>query len=206
MRILSASTALTRYRVNGKLDQPVYEFIGKALTANSIPEIDESASGKVVGWTCFENPYRPEFAGSSFVYGAYFVFSLRIDRKVLSPKVIQKYIALETEKRLKQSGRDFLSANEKKMIKDHVINLLNLRIPATPNIYDVMWSHDEQTLLFFTTLKTANEELETLFLKSFKLSLIRLFPYTLADLHIGLSDSQKDRLAKISPSEFEVSG
>jgi len=206
MGILSASTSFTRYRVNGKPDQPVYEFIGKALTANAILESDESVSGRVVGWTSFENPYRSDFRGSNFVYGAYFVFSLRIDRKVLSPKVVQKYIALETEKRLKQSGREFLSANEKKMVKDHVINLLNLRIPATPNIYDVMWNHDEQTLLFFTTLKTANEELETLFLQSFKLSLIRLFPYTLADLHLGLSDSQKDRLAAMSPSEFEVNG
>jgi DNA recombination-dependent growth factor C len=206
MGILSTSTAVTRYRVNGKPDQPVYEFIGKALTANAIPEIDERVSGKVVGWTSFENPYRADFKGSNFVYGAYFVFSLRIDRKVLSQKVVQKYIALETEKRLKQSGREYLSADEKKTIKDHVINLLNLRIPATPNIYNVMWNPDQETLLYFTALKAANEELETLFLKSFQLSLTRLFPYTLADLQAGLSDSQKDRLAKLSPSEFEVIG
>jgi hypothetical protein len=204
MGLLSTSTSITRYRVNGKPGQPVYEIIGKALTANAIPEIDERVSGKVIGWTSFENPYRSDFEGSNFVYGGYFVFSLRIDRKVLSPKVVQKYIVLETEKRLRQSGREYLSADEKKMVKDHVINLLNLRIPATPNIYNVMWDHDRETLLYFTTLKTANEELETLFRKSFKLSLIRLFPYTLADLHAGLSDSQKDRLAKLSPSDFEV--
>lgn len=206
MSILSTSTSVTRYRVNGKPDHPVYESVGKALKANAIPEIDESVSGKVIGWTSFENPYRSDFQGSSFVYGAYFVFSLRIDRKVVSPKVVQKYIALETEKRLRKSGREFLSADEKKMLKDHVINGLHLRIPATPNIYNVMWDHDAEALLYFTTLKTANEELETLFLKSFKLSLIRLFPYTLADLGAGLSDFQKDQLAKLSPSSFGANG
>ena len=105
-------------------------------------------------------------------------------------------------KRLKRSGREFFSADEKKMIKDHVVNLLNLRIPATPNIYDLIWDHDKDTVWFFTTLKSANEELETLFLKSFKLSLIRLFPYTMADLASDLSDTQKDKLARLSPISF----
>ncbi len=206
MGLLSASTSITRYHVNGKPEIPVYETVGKALKDNAIPEIDERASGKVFGWTSFENPYRSDFRGSSFVYGAYLVFSLRIDQKVVSPKVVQKYVAVETEKRLKKSGREFLSANEKKMVKDHVINLLNLRIPATPSIYNVMWNYEEENLLFFTTLKTANEDLETLFLKSFKLSLIRLFPYTMADITAGLSDSQKNELVKLSSTEFGING
>ena len=72
------------------------------------------------------------------------------------------------------------------MIKDHVINLLNLRIPATPNIYDVIWNYEEASLWFFTNLKAANEELETLFAKSFNLKLIRVFPYTAACTSAGL--------------------
>ena len=92
------------------------------------------------------------------------------------------------------------------MIKDHVVNLLNIRIPATPNIYDLIWDHDKESVWFFTTLKSANEELETLFFKSFKLSLIRLFPYTMADLASKLSDEQKDALAKLSPAVFYKNG
>jgi len=206
MGILSSSTSITRYLIKGKPVIPAYESVEKALKANAIPEIDESVSGKVIGWTSFETPYRADFRGSSFSYGPYFVFSLRIDKKVLSPKIVQKHISLETEKRLKSSGREFFSADEKKMIKDHVVNLLNLRIPATPNIYDLIWDHDKETLWFFTTLKSANEELETLFLKSFKLSLIRLFPYTMADLASDLSSAQKDELAKLSPISFLKNG
>jgi hypothetical protein len=204
MGILSSSTSVTRYHVNGKPDYPVYEFVGNALKANAIPEIDERVSSKTIGWTTFENPYRADFKGSSFAYGRYFVFSLRIDRKVLSPKIVQKYYILEMEKRLKESGREFLTADEKKAVKDHVINILNLRIPATPNIYNVMWDHDAETLLFFTTLKTANEELETLFLKSFKISLIKLIPYTMANIGAGLSDTQKDQLSNLPASPFNT--
>jgi recombination associated protein RdgC len=206
MSLLSSSTSITRYLVKGKLNIPAYESVEKALKANAIPEIDESVSGKVIGWTSFETPYRADFSGSSFSYGPYFVFSLRIDQKILSPKIVQKYVSLETEKRLKRSGREFLSADEKKMIKDHVINLLNLRIPATPNIHDLIWDHDKETVWFFTTLKSAKEELETLFLKSFKLSLTWLFPYTMADLASNLTNAQKDELAKLSPTSFYKNG
>ena len=88
------------------------------------------------------------------------------------------------------------------MLKDHVINILSLRIPATPNIYDVLWNYEEKALWFFTNLKAANEEFESLFSRSFKLTLIRLFPYTAAQLAAGLSHAEQDALAKLSPTQF----
>jgi len=59
-------------------------------------------------------------------------------------------------------------------------------------------------LWFFSNLKAANEELETLFSESFKLSLIRMFPYTAAELDADLTDSERDRLNQISP--FNATG
>jgi len=50
--------------------------------------------------------------------------------------------------------------------------------------------------------KKANEELETLFSKSFRLSMIRIFPYTAADMSSNLTNSQRDELQKISPTPF----
>jgi hypothetical protein len=51
-------------------------------------------------------------------------------------------------------------------------------------------------------MKNANEELETLFKNSFDLALIRLFPYTMADLTAGLSDSERDILNQLSFTHF----
>lgn len=81
-------------------------------------------------------------------------------------------------------------------------NLLR-RIPAIPNVYDLMWNYEDASLWFFSNLKSANEELETLFIKSFGLQLIRLFPYTTADLLAGLSDTQRDLLLKLEPDHFQ---
>jgi hypothetical protein len=75
-------------------------------------------------------------------------------------------------------------------------------MPATPNLYDVVWNYERQQLWFFSNLKSANEDLETLFVRSFRLSLIRLFPYTAAFFNPDLPDTGRDVLAKITPTRF----
>jgi len=202
MGLLSSSVSIMRYRVEGDLDTPVMETVARALKKNSISEIDDHASEITAGWTSFNQPYQPDFKGSSFVFGTYLVFSLRIDKKSISSKIIQKHYTIEMSKKLAASGRAYLSRSEKEMLKDHVVNILSRRIPATPNIYDVLWNYEEGSLWFFSNLKAANEELETLFSRSFKLSLIRLFPYTAAQLTAGLSDSELDMLAELTPTKL----
>ena len=76
------------------------------------------------------------------------------------------------------------------------------RIPSTPNIYDILWDHEQSRVFFFTTQKAANEELETLFSKSFKIKLIRLFPFTMIETDKTFTDAEKDRIALLSSNKF----
>ena len=202
MSLLSNSASITRYKVQGKIKSPVMETVANGLSKNTILEIDNQPSDMAVGWTSFEKPYQPDFSGSLFAYGNYFVFSLRIDKKNIAPKILKKQYTVEAAKRLADSGREYLSKSEKNMIKDNVMNALCLRIPATPNIYDLVWNYEDSSVWFFSNLKAANEELETLFAKSFDLSLIRIFPFTAAYLSSELSDSQRDELQQISSTNF----
>jgi DNA recombination-dependent growth factor C len=202
MGLLSHTVSITRYRVEGNLKKPVLDTVAAGLKAYAIPEIDGDVSEKTVGWTSFEKPFEPDFEGSSFVIGTYFVFALRIDKKTIPSKVLKKHCAIEEAERLAESGRQYLSRNEKNMIREHVTSVLSSRIPATPHVFDLVWNYEERDLCFFSTLKSANEELETMFLKSFQLPLIRLFPYTTADLAMGLSDQQRDVLVNLSTADF----
>ncbi|MGD9136175.1 MAG: exonuclease [Desulfobacterales bacterium] len=201
MSLLSSSASITRYQVHGKIKSSVIETVADGLVKNIISEIDNQPSDMAVGWTSFEKPFQPDFSGSVFVYGNYFVFSLRIDKKNIAPKILKKQYTVEVAKRLADSGREYLSKSEKKMIKDHVMNELCMRIPATPNIYDLVWNYEDSSVWFFSNLKAANEELETLFSKSFDLSLIRIFPFTAAYLSSEISDSQRDKLQQLSPTQ-----
>ncbi len=203
MSLLSASVSITRYNVEGKLKTPVTETVAAALKKNALSEIDDQSAEKVSGWTSFEKPYQPDFSGSNFVYAAYLVFALRIDKKTIPAKLIQKYFMIECARRLAESGRQYLSRNEKQIIKDRVIEALYLKVPAIPHVYDIIWNYEESILWFFSNLKAANEELETLFLRSFNLTLIRLFPYTAAQLSSDLSNTEKDVLLKLTPTSFK---
>ena len=202
MSLTSSSVSITRYNVQGHYKSRVIDTVSDGLKRYTIKDIDQQVLDKAVGWTSFDKPFQPDFSGSNFVYANYFVFSLRIDKKNITAKVLKKHYTIEANRRMMESGRDFLSKAEKKMIKDHVLNALSLRVPATPNVYDVVWNYEAASLLFFSNLKAANEELETLFAKSFGLSIIRIFPYTAADLASNLTDSQRDDLQKISPNQF----
>jgi len=203
MGLLSSRMSITRYQVKGQLDGSVHETVYQGLKKHAIPKIEDDSSEATVGWTSFETPYAPDFEGYSFVFGTHMVFALRIDKKSIPPKLIQKHYALYVAKRLADTGRHYLSGNEKKSIKDHVVNTLVHRIPAAPNVYDVVWEYDTASLWFFSNLKAANEALETLFIKSFNLQLIRLFPYTMADRMAGLSDQERDVLRKLEKRRSE---
>jgi DNA recombination-dependent growth factor C len=138
MSLSSNKVSITQYFVQGKIESPIIETITNGLVNNTISEIDQQVSDRAVGWTSFDKPFQPDFNGSSFVYGNYFVFSLRIDKKNITTKVIKKHYTIEAARRMSESGRDYLSKTEKKLIKDHVLNSLSLRIPATPNLYDIV--------------------------------------------------------------------
>nr|HID58745.1 exonuclease [Desulfobacterales bacterium] len=202
MGLLSSSVSITRYRVEGKLEEPVLETMANGLKRHVISEIDGNVSDETIGWTSFENPFNPKFEGSSFVIGGYFVFSLRIDKKTIPRRVIKKHFDVEVAKQLMKTGAKQLSREEKRRIRQKVEDVLTLQIPATPNIYDVVWQYESSSLWFFSNLKSANEALETLFAKSFNLTLIRLFPFTMADLTAGLSPEERDRLTALSPTSF----
>jgi len=202
MSLLSSSVSITCYKVSGEIQKPVLDTIYSGLARHTIQSIDDEPMEKTIGWTSFKNPYLPDFEGSSFVIGPYLVFSLRLDKKTIPANVIRKNVAVETAKQLNRSGRNYLSTNEKKTIKDQVTASLSRRIPATPNVYDLIWNMEGSRLWFFSNLKTANEALETMFLKSFNLTLIHLFPFTIADQVLGLSDPDRDRLVQLEPTKF----
>ncbi len=201
MGLLSASTSLTRFKVDGKIEDPLLDTIAAGLKNNTIADIDNNPSEQSIGWAGFKDPYQSNFEGSSFMLGTYIVFALRIDKKAIPSKMVQKHFALACTSRLKELGRDFLSANEKRIIKDHVLNMLNLKMPSTPNVYDVVWQYEKGELWFFSNLKGANEALETLFLRSFGVSLVRCIPYTMAALDNRLSTRHLDALAKLTADQ-----
>jgi DNA recombination-dependent growth factor C len=202
MQLLSSTLSLTRYRVQGRPADPVMDTIRNGLKNNMIREIDNEPAEKSIGWTESSRPFSPDFETADFVFGTHFVFSLRIDKKSVPAKIVAKHVNVASARRLAETEQKQLSKNEKRQIKEEVLQRLYTRVPSTPNIYDLAWDMENQVLWFFSNLKEANEELETLFSKSFRISIIRMFPYTEADLASDISDNQRDALKQCGPAIF----
>ena len=202
MGLISSTHSVARYHIDGKIEGLINEKVRKGLIKYSIPKIENEYDEISAGWAPLESPYNPDFERFSFIFGTYFVFSLRVDKKSIPVKLIQKYMALEIEKKKEKSGRDFISKNEKSELKEHVTDILMHKIPAVPSLYDVLWDYEEKNLYLYTTQKAANEFFETIFLKSFKLKPIRLFPYTLIETKSSLQSSQKDKFLTLTPLKY----
>ena len=202
MGLISSTHSMSRYYIEGAFDGSTMEAVREGLIQNAIPKIESEYDEISAGWTPFESPYDPDFEKYTFTFGTYFLFSLRIDKKSIPAKVVQKHMALEIEKKKQESGRDFVSKNEKTEIKEMVIDILMHKIPSVPNIYDVLWSYEENSLFLFSTQKAANELFETLFLKSFNHKAIRIFPYTLVEKLGRFTDDKKDRVLSLAPLKY----
>jgi len=202
MGLISSTHSVTRYHIDGKIEGSINEKVREGLIKYSIPKIENEYDEISAGWAPLESPYNPDFESFSFLFGTYFVFSLRVDKKSIPAKLIQKYMAMEIEKKKEKSGRDFISKNEKSELKEYVTDILMHKIPAVPSLYDVLWDYEEKNLYLYTTQKAANEFFETIFLKSFKLKPIRLFPYTLIETKSSFQSSQKDKILTLTPLKY----
>jgi len=206
MQLLSSSLSLTRYRVKGNIADAMMDTIRGGLKDNVIREIDNDPAVKSVGWTTPDNPFSPDFESANFLFGSSVIFSLRIDKKSIPAKIVNKHYNMAVQKRLAETEREHLAKNEKRELKDEVLHRLYLRVPASPGIYDIVWHPEAGDLWFFSNMKEANEELETLFSKSFRLSLVRIFPYTAAQFLSGIGDDAFDAVHKLGPSFFSTGG
>ncbi len=203
MGLISSTHSISRYYIDGEFQEGTAEGVLQGLKENAIPEIESEYEEISVGWTPLETPYTPDFDSASFTFGTYFAFSLRIDKKSIPAKLIQKHMAIETEKKKKESGRSFISKNEKAEIKEMVVDILLHKTPFIPNIYDVLWDYEDKHLILFSTQKAANELFETLFYKSFNHRPIRIFPYTLVEKLGSFTDNKKDRVLALAPLKIK---
>ncbi len=204
MGFFSSSISCVRYRVEGRIAGNPTDFVREGLTRNMIREIEDDPADSASGWTSFTDPYQPAFEGDSFVWGTFFVFALRIDRKPLPANLLRKEFSRSSKRRLSETRRSFLSRDEKEALREKVSRTLLARIPPVPHVHDLVWDYENHRLFFFSVQKAANEELEKLFRRSFSLSLIRIFPYTAAELLCGLKEKERDLLAALTPSRLKA--
>ena len=107
MGLISSTHSMSRYHIEGSFEAGVMDEVRRGLTENAMPKQENEYEELSAGWTPYESPYNSDFEKFSFIFGTYFLFSLRIDKKSIPAKLVQKEMALAIEKKKKNPAGIF---------------------------------------------------------------------------------------------------
>lgn len=200
MGFIRGSASFIRFGVEGELPENGWDFIAERVAAFSFQDIDDTYDEFSIGWVSVLNMFDADFAYASYANGDYVTLSLRMDERKISPALLKKFCTKEEERLKKERQIPKISKAMKTEIKERIHTELMRKALPVPAVYDLFWNLTESSLLFFSTNKKAQAQLEDFFKETFGLTLIQQIPYLVAE-HI-VDVNHNERLAAIGPDIF----
>lgn len=200
MGFISGSASFVRFSVEGELPENGWDFIAERIAAFSFQDIDDTYDEFSIGWVSVLNMFDADFAYASYANGDYVTLTLRMDERKVSPAILKKFCAKEEERLKKERQLPKISKAMKTEIKERIQTELMRKAVPVPAVYDLCWNLADSTLLFFSTNKKAQAQLEDFFKETFGLTIMQQIPYLTGEKL--LDEEQGMRLATIGPDIF----
>jgi len=176
MGLLKGGFSFARFHVEGDLPQDFLNFINKQIKANSYRETQKSIQEKQMGWVSLTDVLDTDFEQANYVLADYLIFCLRIDRKLISPKLFKLKILEEERRYLAENDKNRINKQTAAGIKEKVSLELMERQDAVPSFYDVCWALRQNTIYFSSLADKVADDFVDLFKNTFLLNLRRLLP------------------------------
>ena len=200
MAFLRGTASFVRFNVEGELPENPWDFIAERVAAYSFRDIDDTYDEFSLGWVSVLNMFDSDFRYASYANGDYVTLTLRMDERKVSSAIIKKYCMKEEERIKKEKEIPKISRVAKMEIKERVrTELLRKSVPV-PATFDLVWNLSESNILFFSTNKKVQAQLEDYFKDTFGLLLVQQIPYLTAEQM--LDEEQVGGLARINPDIF----
>lgn len=203
MSFLSSSVALTRYRIVEDVPSTLYQAVPTRLKEWAFRDIDATTDERSFGWTNIDDMLDVAFASSPPEKAHYLAFSLRLETRRVQPAVFKKHyqIALKAETaKAKEQGKNFLSRDRKRELKEQVELKLRARSLPVPAIFSALWNTQDNQVWLDTTNAKARALFEDLFAMTFELHLEPLSPFFLALEMLG--EDAAASLENLEPTLF----
>ncbi|WP_147821191.1 recombination-associated protein RdgC [Salidesulfovibrio onnuriiensis] len=203
MSIIAASCGLTRYRVIEEMTDDMLRQIPEKLHQFKFIDIDETAEERSFGWTNMDDMLDMEWTQSPPEKANYFTFSLRLDTRRVQPAVLKKHFTIALNKEMaqaKEQGKNFVSRDRKREIKEQVTLRLRARSLPIPAVFDVVWDPSNNRIYIDTTNAKAKALFEDHFTQTFDLHLEPLTPFFLAMDMLG--EEAVSKLEDLDPTIF----
>ena len=203
MSILSASLGLTRYRIIEEVPRELLQQVPEKLKQFCMVDIDGTADERSFGWTNIDDMLDMNWTQSPPEKGEYLTFALRLDTRRIPPAVLKKHNTIHLNKELehnKEQGKNFVSRDRKREIKEQVVLKLRARTLPIPAVFDVIWNPTENRIYLATTNAKVRALFEDYFTLTFDLHLEPLTPFFMAMDILG--EEAAPKLENLDPTIF----
>ncbi|MBI3819839.1 MAG: recombination-associated protein RdgC [Planctomycetes bacterium] len=200
------SGSITRYFVEGEGADVSDVSLIKSLERERFKPLENSATEtESIGWVTRESPGGSRFAVEDVIHGHFLIFTMRHDRKRVSPTLLKIQIAgdLRAAATGRAEGKQMPRAQKKQIIEEAKRKLTSRALP-TVALTDVVWNCENSELYVFATGAAVVEQAALLFRETFKRDL-EPASITAISNRYKWNDAQKRALAELSPFDLKTS-
>lgn len=188
------SGSIACFFVEGSLSEPLGPSFLDALKDHRFRTIENAAAEQTsIGWVTRDDPTGDSFAREDMDCDDTVWLRMRIDKKSAPTKWLQIYRHAEE----RATGRK-LRGKERKGLEADLLARLLPRILPTINLVDAVYVPRDELILLFATANAVQEAFQSLFYRTFAVSLRPADPSRLA-LSFDLGKDENDRLAELAP-------
>ncbi len=176
MGLIKGNFSFMQFSVEGQLPQAFTTFVNNRIKGNAFREARHSTEEKRMGWVSVTDILDADFEKANYALGDYLIFSLRIDRKLISPKLMKVRLMEEQRRFMAEHKQTRIGKAMNEGIKDKVkLDLLTKSDPV-PSFYDVLWAVGQNKVYFSSLSDKVADDFVDLFKKTFSLGLKRILP------------------------------
>ena len=176
MGLLKGNFSFAQFHVDGQLPQAFLEFVNSRIKANSFRETAKSTEEKRLGWVSLTDVLDADFENANYALGDYLIFSLRVDRKLIPPRLMKLRLMEEEKRFLAENGKNRVNKAMAAGIKEKVTLELMTRLDPVPSFYDVCWAVGQNKIYFSSLTDKVADDFADLFKKTFSLNIRRFLP------------------------------
>ena len=177
MGLIKGTFTFMQFWVDGKLPQAFTTFIHSRLRGNAFREARNSTEEKRMGWVSALDVLDADFEKTHYALGDYLIFSLRIDRKVIPPKLMKVRLMEEQRRFLAEHKQTRIGKAMNEGIKEKVRLDIMTKSDPVPSFYDVLWAVGQNKVYFSSLSDKVADDFVDLFKKTFSLGLKRTAPH-----------------------------
>jgi DNA recombination-dependent growth factor C len=178
MGLLNGGVTARRFRVVGDLPDAWRDQFRERLTKNAFREPPTRvAKEEIEGWVRVQNLLDTDFDDFNlWLFQAFAVFSLRVDKKVLPGKLLSAHVDKKCREWARERGVERVPASVRKEIKEKMeTEWLDRAFPRVA-VTELAWNVTEGWALIGTTSEKTIDRIRKRFSRTFQLDLVPWSP------------------------------